>query len=139
MAMHIKLYWGADLISLGKALVPEASVDSFEWDYENVYEWMYVQISTLDYSLNVSRKHGQADIDDKLLENADPQELNGLVKPGEVSIIGWDRIRDYRVENLPEWLPQSIANHLCVEVQCFDQQLNIEQPAQEPIAVVRPR
>ena len=41
-------------------LAPDASTDSFEHDSENVYEWMFVNIQGVGFSLNISREHGWA-------------------------------------------------------------------------------
>ena len=46
-----------------RALCPELTEDDITWDSKNVYEWMYADLPQLDFSLNISREHGWADID----------------------------------------------------------------------------
>ena len=42
--------------ALAKALSSDLDEDSIDYDFENVYEWMYVDLPQLDFSLNVSRE-----------------------------------------------------------------------------------
>jgi hypothetical protein len=136
--MYLKFECELDLISLGKILVPESTDDSLDWDYENVYEWMYLDFPDLEYSLNVSREHGQADIDDELLD--DPQFQ---IKPGAIYVHGCSRSNvyhnDYYMDTIPEWVAQYIANCLSVDVLVYGEGINIDLPDKEPIAVMRPQ
>ena len=113
--------------------------DSFDHDSENVYEWMYVSIPGLSFSLNISREHGWADIDDELESSATEDELKSLVKPGPVYIFGWDRDTDDYSESLPDWLPQYIADKLESDVLVYHRRINVELPDGKPVLVVKPR
>jgi hypothetical protein len=139
--VYLKLGCNLDFPAIGAKLAPDASPDSFDHDSENVYEWMYVKIQGLAFSLNVSREHGWADIDDELLDfdsTAAKEELQALVKPGPIYIFGWDLDTNYYVAPLPEWLPQYIADKLNADVLVFDRRINVESPDGDPVAVVKP-
>ena len=109
-------------------LAPDASADSFAHDSENVYEWMYVSIRGLSFSLNVSREHGWADIDDELESTATEDELRALVKPGPVYIFGWDRETENYYDSLPDWLPQYIADKLESDVLVYHRRIGEPKP-----------
>ena len=93
---------------MGARLVLETPADVVKCDAENVYEWMWLEIPNVPCSLNVSRKHGWAQIDDALMDvdsDAADDEVHSIVSPGPVFVFGWDRSRDESVDELPDWLP----------------------------------
>lgn len=120
---------------LGRRLCPDADEQSFGHDYENVYEWMYVDLPGLPYSLNVSREHGWADIEDESLYVGREHE----VKPGPTFAIGWNRTTDEYVGDLPSWLPQYFADRLSLNVDVFVGRHNVDAPDPEPTSVVHPQ
>ena len=139
--MYLKVDCNLDFTAIGLKLAPDASPDSFGHDYENVYEWMYVDMHDVSFSLNVSREHGWAEIDDELLDfesTATREELQALVKSGPVYIFGWDRGNNHYVDHLPDWLAQQIANRLDADVLVYDRRMDVEIPDGDPIAVVKP-
>lgn len=139
--MYLKLDCKLDFPTIGAKLAPNASADSFNHDSENVYEWMYVKIQGLAFSLNVSREHGWANIDDEILDSefhSNKEKLQTLVKPSPVYIFGWDLDTNYYVDLLPDWLPQYIADNLYVDVLVFGQRINVESPDGDPIGIVKP-
>jgi hypothetical protein len=89
--------------------------------------------------LNVSREHGWADIDDDIESTASTEELKALVKPGPVYLFGWTRSTDSYVLELPDWLPQFVADRLKTEVFFYNGRINVEIPDGEPAALVRPQ
>lgn len=136
--VYLKVVCNLDFPTIAASLAPNASLESFDHDSENVYEWMYVNIQSMAFSLNVSREHDWADIDVELESTATEEELQTLVKPGPVYIFGWDRKTDDYVDTLPEWLPQYIADRLNVDVLVYGRRINLESPDGDPIAVVNP-
>ena len=100
---------------------------------------MYVNLPSLAFSLNISREHGWADIDDEIETTATEEELQALVKPGPVYIFGWDRKTEDYVDTLPDWLAQYIADRLNVDVLVYGRRINVDSPDGEPIAVVGPQ
>ena len=60
--MYLKINQNIELVKLGKMILPNSTEESLCHDCENVYEWMYVDLPAYDFSLNVSRNHGMADI-----------------------------------------------------------------------------
>lgn len=138
--MYLKLNSKLELKALGLLLVPGSAEEAFNWDYENVYEWMYVDIPDFDFSLNVSREHGLADIDDNLLDEIEArnEDVSQYLKPGPTYIFGWNSKSDAYVEELPDTLIQLIANRLNMEVVVFNKTINVDEADPEPFAVVKP-
>lgn len=135
--MYLKIGCQLDFPSIGAKLTPHASPDSFDHDSENDYEWMYVNIQGIAFSLNISREHGWADIDDHLESTATEEELQLLVKPGPIYVFGWDRETSDYVDQLPDWLPQYIADKLNVDVLVYGRRINVDTPDGDPIALVK--
>ena len=139
--MYLKFETRLEFPELARTLCPELKEDSLDWDSENVYEWMYVDLPQLDFSLNVSRKHGWADIDDEILnQHHDDQEaLRQLVHPGAVYVFGWDRNTAAYVDELPDYLPSLIADRLGADVSVFNRRINVDIPDGPPLTVVGPK
>jgi hypothetical protein len=103
---------------------------------------MYVNIAELPFALNVSREHGWADTDDELLDfesEATQEKLNALLIPGPVYMFGWNRATNSCVDELPEWLPQFVADKLLADVFVYSRRINVDIPDGNPNVVVRPR
>jgi hypothetical protein len=139
--MYLRFDTRLDFPALAQALCPELTKDKLDWDFENVYEWMHVNLPQLDFSLNVSREHGWADIEDEVLDQyeGNQEQLRQIVSPGPVYVFGWDRDKSDYVDTLPEFLPSLIADRLSVEVSVFSRRINIDMPDGEPLAVIRPK
>ena len=140
--VYLKVDCNLEFPDIGLKLAPSAIPESFEHDSENVYEWMYVRISELPFALNVFREHGWADIDDELLDfesEATQDELNALVTLGPVYIFGWNRESDTYVDELPDWLPQFVADRLLADVFVYKRRINIAIADGDPIVVALPR
>lgn len=140
--VYLKINCNLEFSEIGLRLAPNATPDSFEHDSENVYEWMYVNIEDVPFALNVSREHGWAVVDDELLDcdsGISQEELKLLVKPGPVYIFGWKRSTDSYVDELPEWLPQFVADNLNVDVLVYNGRINVDVPDGEPFKIVPPQ
>ena len=66
--MYLRVSTKLKFPDLAQLLNPDLTEDSLGWDYENVYEWMWVDLPQFDFVLNVSREHGGADVDDELYD-----------------------------------------------------------------------
>ena len=137
--VYLKAIFNRKFPDIGLLLAPSAAPESFEHDSENVYEWMWINVPSLPFALNVSREHGWADIEDEIESTASPGELEALVKPGPVYLIGWNRTADQYVDELPDWLPQFVANRLDVDVFVYNGRINVDVPDGEPLNVVYPQ
>ncbi|TWU01043.1 hypothetical protein [Stieleria varia] len=137
--MYLKINCNLDFIDIALRLVPHASPDSLDHDSENVYEWIWLNIKDLPFALNVSREHGWADIDDEIESNASMDELKGIVKPGAVYMFGCERSTDSYINELPDWLPQFVADQLHADVFVYNGRINVEIPDGEPASVVHPQ
>lgn len=140
--MYLKVNCTLEFPQLGRLLSPDAATESFEHDFENVYEWMSVKIPSLPFLLNISRAHGWADIDDDLVDVNSAiaaETLKSLVQPGPVYIFGWSRSEDFYVDSLPDWLPQYVADLLLEPVAVYDGRVNVDQPDSKLRAIVRPQ
>jgi len=140
--MYLKFESRLHLSVIVERLVPETPVDSFRYDAENVYEWMDIQIPNVPCMLNVSREHGWAYVDDAVHDldsEAGPDEVHSMVTPGPVYVSGFDEIREERVDALPDWLPQYLADYLSVDIFVFSGTRDCDSPEPKPIAVVYPQ
>jgi hypothetical protein len=139
--MYLKFETRLEFSELARMLCPELTEDKLDWDYENVYEWMYIDLTQLNFSLNVSREHGWGYIDDETLnQHQDDQEsLNQIVNPGAVYVFGWDRNKSDYIDQLPDYLPAFIADRLVVDVSVFNQPINADIPDEQPVTVVSPK
>jgi hypothetical protein len=138
--MYLKFETRLEFPILAKMLCPELNEDRIDWDSENVYEWMYVDLPQLGFSLNVSREHGWADIDDETLDQHqnNEEELKQIVQRGPVYVFGWDRSKSDYVDNLPDFLPSFLADRLSVDVSVFGRRINVDVPDGTPLSVVSP-
>lgn len=138
--MYLKFISKLNFPALAKALCTDLTEDTIDWDSENVYEWMYVDLPQLDFSLNVSREHGWAEIDDALydLYEDDEETLTQHLHPGPVYLFGWNRQESNYVDALPDFLPAFVADRLSVDVSVYPGRINVDIPDAEPIAVVTP-
>ncbi|MBX2822568.1 MAG: hypothetical protein KTR29_22920 [Rhodothermaceae bacterium] len=138
--MYLRFDTCLEFPDLARRLCPEMVEGSLDWDTENVYEWMYINLPHITHSLNVSREHGWADIQDEIIDQYenDQEGLKQLVQPGSVYVIGWDRTTDRYVDNLPDSLPSLFADQLGIDVSVFSGRFNVDEADGEPIRVVRP-
>ncbi len=138
--MYLKFHTQLGFPAIARLLCPELTEDKLEWDSENVYEWMYVNLPQLDFSLNLSREHGCACIDFDMLEQPPDNQkaLKHDVRPGPVYVFGWDGDTSNYVDQLPAYVAAFIANRLSVEVSVFNRPINIDIPDGQPLEVVKP-
>lgn len=136
--VYLKAIFNRKLPGIGLLLAPSAAPESFEHDSENVYEWMWVNVPSVPFALNVSREHGWADIEDEIEFAASPEELEAQVKPGPVYLFGWNRTADQYVDELPDWLPQFVANRLDVDVFVYHGRINERAEGTHVVFVYRP-
>jgi hypothetical protein len=136
--VYLKINCCLELPLIGLRLTQEVKPESFEHDSENVYEWMWVNVTNLPFALNVSRKHGWADIDGDIESTTSTEATKALVKPGPVYFSGWNRSTDSYINELPDWLPQLVADRLDTDVFVYNGRINVEIPDGEPAAIIRP-
>ena len=138
--MFLKFQTTFELPALATSLVPNATEESIDWDHENVYEWMYIDLPELDFSLNISREHGYTDLDDEVLDQyeGDETKIKSLANPGPVYVFGWNRNESDYVDRLPDWLPRFFADRLAVDVSVYDARINVDNPDPDPISLVKP-
>jgi hypothetical protein len=121
------------------ALLPHLRPEHVDWDYENVYEWAYVDLPDLRFTLDVTRDHGMSDVDDKVLDALSSEEIEALPTVGPTYIFGLDRRSDSYVMELPDELIQRISDSVQSEVLIFPGRINTDQPDPEPIGRTKPR
>lgn len=138
--MYLKLTKHIKLLEIGKLLSPDADEMDLDWDYENVYEWMYVDLPEIDFSLNISREHGMADMTEEELDEIDddPKELEKRLKPGSTYIFGWNKANDCYVHDIPDSIIVQIANKLRCDVLIYPGRSNADEQDPEPIGCISP-
>lgn len=138
--MYLRFQTRLTFPELAQALCPDLTEDMIDWDRENVYEWMYLGLPQLEFSLHVSREHGWADVSDEVIDQCekDNQKLSELIHPGPVFVSGWNRRTSTAADSLPDFLPNFIANRLSLEVAVCAGRVNVELPDEGPIFLVGP-
>jgi hypothetical protein len=136
--MYLRFETDLDYQALGACLNPQASPGLLDYDSENEYEWMYLQIPGLPFLLNVSREHGWGDVDDAE-EVAIRRGEMPLPIPGPTIVFGWDRESSQPVDELPEWLGQYFAERLGVPISLHAGRVNVDFSIPEAIFVARPK
>ncbi len=137
--MYLRFATELGFPEIAERLAPQTSMDALDWDSENVYEWMYLDMPSLEFSLNMSREHGWAKLDDELLDinsGLTEDNLRKLVTPGPTYVFGWNKASNDYVDPLPDWLAQQIAEKLVVDVFVFTQRINVDRPDPPPATVV---
>ena len=137
--MYLKL---ADKIcprKVASVLRPDISEAAIEWDYENVYEWVYVDFPGLSFSLDVTRDHGQSVVDDDKLDLLTDEELENLPSIGPTYIFGFDRTVDAYVNEINEDLVQQVSDALQVGITVYPGRINMGKRDPEPLRQIKPR
>ena len=139
--MYLKFETELEFPELAQALEPTLTEDDIDWDSENVYEWMYIDLPELEFSLNISRERGWAELDDEQLaqyeDNAAEQKRS--LQPGRVYVFGWDHDNSDYVDELPDFLPSFFADRLGVEVFVFSRRINVDLADDQPVAIIAPQ
>jgi len=140
-SMYLRFDTQLEFPQLANLLRPGIAEDSLVWDYENVYEWMYIDLPTIEFSLNVSREHGLADVADDILDQIEEgsEEWKRIVQCGPTYVMGWDRSTDQYVYELPNDVPALFANRIAVEIAVFSGRLNIDAEDGDPMRLVTPK
>ena len=137
--MYLKLAERLSPKKVAIALLPHLRPDQVEWDYENVYEWAYVDIPELAFSLDVTRDHGMSDMDDDALDGLTPEQIEALPTAGPTYIFGWNRRTDSYVHDLAESLIQRISDSVQSEILIYPGRINVDATDPEPIGHTKPR
>ena len=131
--MYLKINQNIELVKLGKMILPNSTEESLCHDCENVYEWMYVDLPAYDFSLNVSRNHGMADIDDEIFDQHTEDELKEIIKPGPIYIFGWNKQKELYVDDIPEELIETISKKTDTTITVYPGRVNVDSPDPEPL------
>ena len=96
--MYLKLAAKLSPRKVAIALIPGLQPEQVDWDYENVYEWAYVDLPEISYSLDITRDHGMNEVaDDKL----DPIDRLVCARPFRRTDSTHQRLRTVRGVRLP--------------------------------------
>ena len=135
--MYLRINQNIKLVDLGKLLLPGSTEESLNWDIENVYEWMYVDIPNYDFSLNISRDHGMSEIEDEILDQYEENELHKIVKPGPIYIFAWDRKNDKYINDLSESLIIYLNQKITSDIAVLPGRINVDKADPEPINIYK--
>ena len=116
------------------ALMVDTNLSSSEvdWDYENVYEWVYLEIPDFKLILNVSRDHGQHAVDDGILDGMSDEELRDLPQAGKTYIM-----REKSKSISPEVI-KFIAERINSAIDVFDGVMNVDKEDGDPFSRTKP-
>lgn len=137
--MYLKLTERLSPKKVAVALLPHLRPDQVDWDYENVYEWAYVDLPYLPYTLDVTRDHGMSDVDDDDLDRLSPEEIEALPTAGPTYIFGFDRRSNACVPERADELIQRISDSVQSEILIYPGRINVDQCDPEPIGRTKPR
>jgi hypothetical protein len=123
--MYLKTKTDISLVELSKLLDPNASAESLSYDYENVYEWVYLYLKKFDLTLNISRDHGEwRENEDVILGPtyfcAHSEEAQSLLNESNHFIAQW------------------IANKLGMDIAIHSGVYNVDQPESECLKTLVP-
>ena len=128
--MYLKSDTQLSFPKLARLLCPGLIEDSLGWDYENVYEWMWLNLPEFDFVLNVSREHGDTGEHDGSNKKRSPATA------GSTYINAWTEPNGDRVDELPDSLFHLIAKRLNVDVAIFVGTLNVDDKDGKPNRIV---
>ncbi len=137
--MYLKLAERLSPKKVVEALLPHLRPEQVDWDYENVYEWAYVDLPELAFSLNVTRDHGMSHIGDDVLAGLTPDEIEALPTAGPTYIFGWNRRSDSYVADLADDLIQRISDSVQSEILIFPGRIDVDAVELEPSGRSKPR
>lgn len=123
--MYFKFTVEGDLEDIVRSVWPYASGPDLEYDYENVYEWVWLNLPEQDAHLNISREHKKHD--DAVAETVFPIFLSAM-EP--------DR------KNFVDELDQAIARRISLvhgcEVEVFDGRYPLSENEETPVTTIKP-
>jgi hypothetical protein len=131
--MYLKLSKRISPKTVAKLLLSNLGDHDLEYDIENVYEWAYIDLPELDFSLNVTRDHGMSEIDDDELDNMSEDELESLPSAGATHVIGVNRRSNLIVTEIPEWVKELLCQRTQSDITVYPGRINIEAKDPEPI------
>ncbi len=137
--MYLKLAERLSPRKVAVALLPHLRPEQVDWDYENVYEWAWVDFPELAFSLDVTRDHGMSHIEDDVLAGLTPDEIEALPTAGPTYIFGWNRRSDSYVPDLADDLIQRISDSVQSEILIFPGRIDVDAVDPEPIGRKKPR
>jgi hypothetical protein len=137
--MYLKLAERLSPKKVAVALLPHLRPEQVDWDYENVYEWAWVDFPELAFSLDVTRDHGMSHIEDDVLAGLTPDEIEALPTAGPTYIFGWNRRSDSYEPDLADDLIQRISDGVQSEILIFPGRIDVDAVDPEPIGRKKPR
>ncbi len=123
--MHLRLKRKISVSSAAKLLRAKLPGTEIELDYENQYEWAYVDLAGLSFTLDITRDHGMSEIDDEFLGKVSDAEIESLDTAGPTYLFGIDRKTDSIVDDVPSWAIQNICDALQTEIDILPGRLNV--------------
>jgi len=131
--MYLKLTKKISPRTVAKMITPDLDDHDLEHDYENVYEWAYIDLPELDFSLDVTRDHGMSEIEDHELDNMSQEELKSIPSAGATYIFGFNRKFDQYVNEIPEWVIEILCQKTQSDIFVYPGRINIDDEDPEPI------
>lgn len=137
--MYLKLAEKLSPKKVALALLPHLQPHQVDWDCENVYEWAYVDLPELSFTLDVTRDHGMSDVDDEVLDGLTPEEIEALPTAGPTYIFGIERRSGSYAPELTDDLIQRICDSVQSDILIFPGRINVDQADPEPIGRTKPK
>ena len=119
--MYLKLTVGSPLEEFVRAAWPEAEGESLMYDYEDVYEWGWLELPGLGIRLNISREHGEAE--------------EPACEPGPVYVGAFDIDSETYVDELPEQVVERFRAAHSGQMTVHPGRYYVDQPDAEPVRV----
>jgi hypothetical protein len=139
--MYVRFQHDHEFQALGLLLNPHATEADFEYNVENVYQWMYVSLAKFDTVLNISRDHGWSDLPEEIEQqyDVDDPRLLALIRPGPTYATSSGRAEPTVPEHLWYDIAQYIADRLGCSVDVLPGALNVDVPDADPVATLTPQ
>lgn len=131
--MHLKISQKICPLRLAMTLFPDQNNEDFDYDSENIYEWVILPFPEFKLSLNISRDHGQHELENDTLDSMTDHDFEHLEYAGFTYITNNKNDRD-----IPDSLIQKIANQLRFPLNVYHKPININKEDGQPDHIISP-
>lgn len=136
--MYLRIETKVAPLQVGKLLFPSLAEEDFRYDMENQYEWLYLSIDGFDKVLDITRDHGMSEIEDEVLDEMSPEEIEENLNVGPTYIFTVDDLNKKYYEDIPDELIQQLSNTLKSSISIFSGSFNIQNEDSNAIRTIHP-
>ena len=136
--MYLRIETKIAPLKVGKLIFPDLAKDDFRYDIENQFEWLYLNISGFDKTLDITRDHGMSEIEDEVLDQMSLEEIEENPFVGFTYIFSVDEQSKNYYQDIPNEVTQELSNILKSPISVFSGSFNIENNDPKPKITIQP-